>query len=1124
MFKRPFLLAASSLITTLSIPLFSAATPLSKTPVEQVSVSPYPQSFVLYSERERPGVELLLTQYIDASQGDTRSEAETLFKQGEAYYQTSDYSAALSTWEEALALSRAVGNRAEEAKMLGRVGIAHRQLGDREQALVFLEESLALSRELKNEPIEAFALDSIGTMHYLVGDYSAALEYYEQSLAISQRVGDRATELLAISHTGMIAQVKGDLSQAEAYYEQGIAISRELGDRFNEAKILQGLSSIAVVRGQLVEASLHLEQALAISREIGWRGGEAENLLRLSGVYALTDDYPKALSYAEEALAITREIGDRFGESAVLSDIGNYHIRSGEPLAAIDYYQQSLALIQGRDRKEKEVMILNNIGVAYEQLSNYPKAIEYQQQSLATSQSTGNRLGMGAPLGNLAAIYFELGDEQKSLAYLEQELAIAQEVGDKIGESIVLGKLGVFYRSQAEYALALDYLEQSLAAQKNIGSQSQEAIALTNIGGVYYYKGDYERALSYCKQALAISQSIGDRDSESFALSSIGSIYGAQNKTEEALKFYQDSLTIMQESGNRSEIAHALSRIGGLFSQQAQPDLAIVFLKKSVNQYETIRKDNQQLSSELQTLYTDSIASNYKTLADLLLQQNRVLEAQRVIDLLKVQEAQDYLNTVRGNTRTASGVDFWQPEQAILEKYNALQSSAIEIGTQLAALQQKDIAQGLSAEEAKQRNELYQVQKEIQQQFTDFASSTDIEPFLQQLAQTDGNLNISELAGVRDKLSELNAALLYPLVLEDRIELIITTPNSPPLRRTVENVSKAELNAAILAFREALQSPYSDAKTPAYQLYRWLIEPIEADLAAANLETILYAPDGPLRYVPLAALYNSADPDDGQWLVERLQINNITATSLQELDTQPVTAPRVLAGAFADSDITHNVTVGEQTISLAGLPFAGVEVATLAETLEKTRTYLDASFSLGALEPQFNNFNILHFATHAALVPKDAGESFILFGNGDKPTLKDIASWSMQDVDLVVLSACETGLGGFDNNGEQILGLGYQFQSVGARAVLASLWSVDDGGTQALMNAFYVGLKNGYSKTEALQRSQQALIKNDLTLVGAARGATIEVIDTNTGQPIESASSSDHPYYWAPFILIGNGL
>ena len=90
---------------------------------------------------------------------------------------------------------------------------------------------------------------------------------------------------------------------------------------------------------------------------------------------------------------------------------------------------------------------------------------------------------------------------------------------------------------------------------------------------------------------------------------------------------------------------------------------------------------------------------------------------------------------------------------------------------------------------------------------------------------------------------------------------------------------------------------------------------------------------------------------------------------------------------------------------------------------------------------------------------------------------------------------------------------------------IASLWQVSDGGTQVLMDAFYAALNNGYSKAEALQRAQQALITSDETVLEGDRGnATIEIIDTRTGQPLAQSTDLAHPYYWAPFILIGNGL
>lgn len=176
--------------------------------------------------------------------------------------------------------------------------------------------------------------------------------------------------------------------------------------------------------------------------------------------------------------------------------------------------------------------------------------------------------------------------------------------------------------------------------------------------------------------------------------------------------------------------------------------------------------------------------------------------------------------------------------------------------------------------------------------------------------------------------------------------------------------------------------------------------------------------------------------------------------------------------------------MGQQNLTFAGLPFAGKEVATLVAALPGTKQFLDRAFSLNAIKPQMNDYSILHFATHAAFFPGQPEDSFILFGNGDRATLAAIQDWSLPDVDLVVLSACQTGVG-LDayrqtlklGNGEEILGLGYQFQRAGAKATIASLWEVDDGGTQALMNAFYQALKSGnLTKTQALQQAQMELL------------------------------------------------
>jgi CHAT domain-containing protein len=177
-----------------------------------------------------------------------------------------------------------------------------------------------------------------------------------------------------------------------------------------------------------------------------------------------------------------------------------------------------------------------------------------------------------------------------------------------------------------------------------------------------------------------------------------------------------------------------------------------------------------------------------------------------------------------------------------------------------------------------------------------------------------------------------------------------------------------------------------------------------------------------------------------------------------------------------------------------------------------------------------DDYTVVHLATHAAFVVGTPDDSFILFGNGERITLRDIQKWSLKNVDLVVLSACETGLGGKLGNGEEILGLGYQMQRAGARAAIASLWTVDDGGTQALMDSFYaaleskeVGQDSQPTKAEALRQAQIALITGDYRALGQQRGLGVQQRIQSSLSP-RVASNLSHPYYWAPFILIGNGL
>jgi CHAT domain-containing protein len=487
------------------------------------------------------------------------------------------------------------------------------------------------------------------------------------------------------------------------------------------------------------------------------------------------------------------------------------------------------------------------------------------------------------------------------------------------------------------------------------------------------------------------------------------------------------------------------------------------------------------------------------------------------------------LRGVRGNPNTQRGIENLPPEQQINQGYQKLIDQAVDIGKELTDLRSIKPKERTIAQDQRIA-QLDTQETELVKEFTKFIDSDEVKTLLKKLEaiafnQQDLLGRLSEFNALQDNLRNLQqeAVLLYPLILENRLELVLVTPYSPPIRRTV-NVTSKELNQTIVDFRSALENPRTDATKPAQKLYDWLIKPIEKDLETANAKTIIYAPDGQLRYIPLAALH-----DRKQWLVERYRVNNITAASLTDLNTKPQRELSVLAGAYTNAGKKHNFAIGDEQFNFAGLPYAEMEVSKLAETISETTQLRDEGFSFKATKPKMDDYAIVHFATHAAFLKGQPEKSFILFGNGDRISLTDIkegAFGSLKKVDLFVLSACETGVGGNFGTGAEILGFGYLMQTTGARAAIASLWKVNDSGTQALMNTFYATLaNNAITKAEALRQAQIALITGNYKTVAGSRGQMVAIEQRiRQGLPNDVANNLSHPYYWASFILIGNGL
>jgi CHAT domain-containing protein len=385
-----------------------------------------------------------------------------------------------------------------------------------------------------------------------------------------------------------------------------------------------------------------------------------------------------------------------------------------------------------------------------------------------------------------------------------------------------------------------------------------------------------------------------------------------------------------------------------------------------------------------------------------------------------------------------------------------------------------------------------------------------------------------QTAGLQTLVRELGAGTVavYTLVLDDKCVMMVITPATRVAREIP--ISKVALRGKVFAFAQALAEHDSEEDTlpKAQDLYTVLIAPIEKDLEGAQARTLVWSLDDVLRYVPLAALY-----DGKQYLLERYRSAVITMASVGNLKDQPqVGRWRGLAmGVSKDYDglgklqavpgELDSVVRSDQTPGSHG-PVPGTIL-------------LDDSFTQTGMESALDQRPpLVHIASHYVFHVGDDTQSYLLLGGKDAggqgfhltlADLRDDQRMDFQGIELLTLSGCETAKGSKDSDGREIDGLGITAQRKGAKAVVATLWEVDDASVGLLMATFYKlwVTTAGITKAEALQQAQLALLHGTVVPAGTPQGSPARGFSVSASkQP--PASQYANPYYWAPFILIGN--
>lgn len=381
---------------------------------------------------------------------------------------------------------------------------------------------------------------------------------------------------------------------------------------------------------------------------------------------------------------------------------------------------------------------------------------------------------------------------------------------------------------------------------------------------------------------------------------------------------------------------------------------------------------------------------------------------------------------------------------------------------------------------------------------------------------------------------------LYTVVTENRYRVVLTTENSQIDGKT--EISAAKLNEKIFAFRAALQNIEIDPRPLGKELYDILIKPIEKELKAANAKTLVWSLDGTLRYIPFATL----SPDRKTYLVEKYR--NVISTPQTRNDVSDIDAEwRALGVGVSEAQSVENPDDAQRKIRFSSIPGTKTELRNIVrdeKTPEETgilagRRFLDKDFTINSLTDSLElknldgkgEFTAVHIASHFKL-GSNWSNSFLLLGNGQILTLKEMKNSPKVDfrnVELVTLSACDTAFT-VDSNGKEVDSLAGVIQAKNGKAVLAALWAVVDESTPLFMSEFYRNRKENpqITKAEAMQKVQQAFvsgkIKPDSEYTAKLENVFLESDKSSDKSAFKFDKSAPfaHPYFWSPFVLIGN--
>jgi CHAT domain-containing protein/Tfp pilus assembly protein PilF len=826
------------------------------------------------------------------------------------------------------------------------------------------------------------------------------------------------------------------------------------------------LGSLPSARAQAAGAAAWL--AASGSLQVEWALAEGEAALDRGA-------YEDAKASFEQALGFAQRLGDRRAAARSLRGLGDVADDRGDRSTALSAFQEALAAAVSLEDRRLEAQLNQRLGVIASHDGRYDVALELLEKALAAAEGSQAKSLRASVLNNLGVLYVAQGRSELATDYWKRALAQYEEIDDQRDRLRVLNNLGVAHLAPGKTATAVEYFTKLLALDDEVGMETVKAGHWRNLGLAHELAGDFAAARLAYEKSLAAAETLGMADETAVSHEALTRIFLLTDDIGPAMEHSRRALAHFRTSGAIERVWRSLVHEGIALRALGRAEEARRVYLEAVGIIEQTRESATGSGLALGSFLAARVIA-YHEMADLSAASGDLLAA---LDWAEAAKAR-VLYEIRADRRGTAAA---HPDEEALER---------RLVEQNVKLLRADAAGRAAAEAelARARFDLEALRARL------FASRPGL-----RLRRADlPPLAAADLAAL---VADGKTAVLSYTVLDDQTLLLLVRHSAAPPGFEVRSfnvpIRTLDLSAAVGKLHRGLAERRLDWAATARELYRFVLAPVEQLLTGTT--RLVVVADGALWNLPFHALTDAS----GRFVIDRWAVSyapSLRLLSEMAKGERPVGAATLLAvGNALAGGLGEPAALRGRSLSLAPLPDAEREVRSLARFYpqESRRVLLGRDAAEREVKAAAGRFSVLHFAGHAVFDDAAPLHSFLLLSPQDGEEDGLLETWEIADLDLpadlVVLSACETASGRM-GVGEGLLGLAWAFMAAGAQGVVASQWPVDSAATGTLMVSFHRGLAAGVAADEALRQASRALRDAD---GGVTR----------------------HPFYWAPFVLLG---